>query len=138
MAKRLTAKLSEAEQVAQFLETLDDPLKAEIEAIRAIIKNADFNIKERIKWNALSYYYIEDIVTFGPRRKTDKVMLVFHHPSIVKIKSDLLEGNYKDRRLMNFSNMAEIESAKEEITRIIRESIRKIEQTNLTNGAKKL
>ena len=135
MSKKTTAKLSEAEQVAQFMEALDDPLTAEIREIRKIIKTADSNIKERIKWNALSYYYIQDIVTFGPRRKTDKVMLVFHHPSIVKIKSGLLEGNYKDRRLMYFSNMAEIEAAKEELTRIVRESVAEIVRTNVIAGA---
>ena len=63
----------------------------EIDAVRKIIKNASPQLNERIKWNAPSYYYKEDIVTFGPY-KLDKILLVFHHPVVVKIKSKLLEG----------------------------------------------
>jgi hypothetical protein len=84
-----------------------------------IIKKSSPKISERIKWNAPSYYYLEDLVTFGPR-KEDKVLLVFHHPHIVKIKSDLLEGDYRDRRLMWFSNMKEIKSNKKELTNIMK------------------
>ncbi len=61
-------------------------MKAEIEAVRTIIKNADSKMLERIKWNAPSYYYKEDLVTFNPRA-TKHVHLVFHHAAIVKIKS---------------------------------------------------
>jgi phosphopentomutase len=44
------------------------------------------------------------------------VLLVFHHPHIVKIKSDLLEGDYKDRRLAWFGSMKEIKSNKKNLT----------------------
>ena len=75
------------------MKKLDHPMKAETDALRTIIKNSNRNLSERIKWNAPSYYYKEDIVTFGPYRN-GKVLLVFHHPATVKIKSDLLEGDY--------------------------------------------
>lgn len=68
---------------------LDTPLMAEIEAVRKIIKGADQKIAERITWNPLSYYYKEDLVTFH-LRATKHVHLVFHHPSIVHIKSGFI------------------------------------------------
>ena len=75
-------------------------MKPAIDAVRKIIKTAAPKLKERIKWNAPSYYYKEDIVTIGPAREKHNIILVFHHPTIVKIKSELLQGDYKNRRLV--------------------------------------
>ena len=127
MAKSTSTKLTDAQQVDVFMKTLTDyPLLEEIEALRTIIKKSSPKIKERIKWNAPSYFTTDNIVTFGPR-KYDKVLLVFHHPYIVNIKSDLLEGDFKDRRLAWFNNLKEINAAKKEITRIIVENIKALE-----------
>ena len=107
-------------QVAQYMEALEHPMKAEFELLRGIIAGADPRIAERIKWNAPSYFYREDLVTFGPpARKTDEILLVFHHPEIVGIESPILEGNYKDRRLATFKSKAEIEANQQEIQRIL-------------------
>jgi len=80
-------KLTEAEQVKEWMDDLDPDLKSSINAVRKIIKSAGPQLSERIKWNAPSYYYKEDIVTFGPVKAKDKLILVFHHPNIVKIRS---------------------------------------------------
>ena len=124
----MAKKPSDPEQVEQYLSTLEHPMKAELEALRAIILGANAKISERIKWNAPSYYYREDIVTFGPpARKPDEILLVFHHPAVVKISSDLLQGDYKDRRLAIFKSMAEVEANREEVARIINGIIDEIE-----------
>jgi hypothetical protein len=83
-------------------------------------KQPPAKLNERIKWNAPSYYYKEDIVTFGPTKAKDKIILVFHHPNIVKIRSELLQGNYKDRRLVYLNSMKEIKDAQKELERIIK------------------
>lgn len=130
MAKKISTKLSDSEQVELYMKTLSGhPLLAEVEALRTILKKSSPKLNERIKWNAPSYYYKEDIVTFGPR-KDDKVLLVFHHPHIVKIKSDLLEGDYKDRRLAWFSNMKEIKSNKKDLTNIMKLLVDAIDKKN--------
>ena len=115
-------KPSDEEQVNAYMSKLTPPVKVEIDAIRKIIKNATPKLNERIKWSAPSYYYIEDIVTFGPY-KPGKILLVFHHPAVVKIKSKLLEGDYKDRRLVYFKNKAEAEKNKKELAGIINEIV---------------
>jgi uncharacterized protein YdhG (YjbR/CyaY superfamily) len=122
------AKLSDADQVKEWMDKIDPSFKISINAVRKIIKSADPKLNERIKWNAPSYYYKEDIVTFGPTRAKDKIILVFHHPSIVKIKSEILQGDYKDRRLVYLNSMKEIKDAQKELEKIIKESIKMLDK----------
>jgi len=122
-AKFKPPKLTETEQVIEWMNKLDAEMKPAVDAVRKIIKAAGPKLNERIKWNAPSYYYKEDIVTFGPTKGKDKIILVFHHPKIVKIKSDLLTGEYKDRRLTYFNSLKEIKESRKELERIIKESI---------------
>ena len=121
-------KPTEAEQVEEWMDKLDASFKPSINAVRKIINAAGPKLIERIKWNAPSYYYKEDILTFGPAKAKDKIILVFHHPGIVKIKSDLLQGNYKDRRLVYLNSMKEIKDAQKELERIIKESVAMIDK----------
>lgn len=112
-------KPSDAEQVSHYMEQLEHPLKAEIEAVRAIIKAADSRLSERIKWNAPSYYSKADLLTFHIQRAKN-VHLVFHHPAIVQIQSNMLEGDYKDRRMVYFNSMEEINAGKKELENILK------------------
>lgn len=131
MARKIAAgKLTDAEKVALYMDAIDHPLKKETEALRKIIKNANPKLGERIKWNAPSYYYLEDIVTFGPVR-TGKVLLVFHHPFVVKVKSKLLEGDYKDRRLVYLDSMSAVKASKKELERIINEIVDAIDKKKI-------
>jgi hypothetical protein len=128
--KNNTTKLSDEEKVTAFMAALDHPLKTEIDAVRAIIKNTDDGIKERIKWNAPSYYFNnEDMVTFHVR-PTKHVHLVFHHPAIVKIKSAMLEGDYKDRRMAYFTDMEAIQSKTTELENIMKELVTMIKNNS--------
>lgn len=45
------------ENVDDFMEKLDYPLKAEVQTLRAIIKAVSPDITEQIKWNTPSYSY---------------------------------------------------------------------------------
>lgn len=120
--KEASKKRDDAEQVSSYMDQLDHPLKAEIEAVRQIIKNAGQQISERIKWNAPSYYTSADLLTFNPRM-AGKVHLVFHHIAIVQIESPLLEGDYKDRRMVYFTDMADVEAKRPELERILKEYV---------------
>ena len=122
-------KPTDEEQVSEWMKKLDPEMKSSFDAVRKIIKGAGSQLKERIKWNAPSYYYYkEDILTFGPARGKDKIILVFHHPGIVRIKSALLEGNYKHRRLVYLNSMTEINDAKKELARIVKESVKMLDK----------
>ena len=112
---------NKTEDVNAFMKSLDHPLKDEIEAVRSIIRS-NKRIAERIKWNAPSFFYTDDLATIHVKAK-QHVHLIFHHPAIVKIRSAFLEGDYKDRRMMYFENMSEIKARKKELIRIIKELV---------------
>jgi uncharacterized protein YdhG (YjbR/CyaY superfamily) len=121
--------MKDFEKVNQYMQDLKHPLLAEIEVLRGIIKGVDSKISERIKWNAPSYYYKDDFLTFNLRLNS-KVHLIFHHKTIPQIKSEFLEGDYKDRRMMYFENMDEIVARQTELERIINEQLMLIDKWN--------
>jgi hypothetical protein len=125
--KKQAASTTNREIVEEYMQQLQHPLKAEIEALRTIIKGADARINERIKWAAPSYYFKEDLVTFN-HRATKHVHLVFHHLAIVDIPSPLLEGDYKDRRMAYFPDMKAVNANKKELEKIMQELVRRIEK----------
>ncbi len=114
--------MTDTDKVNQFLKKLEHPLKEEIRLVREIILGADFKIQERVKWNAPSFYYKKDLVTFNTR-KQEVVLLVFHHESVVNIQSEFLEGEYKDRRLMYFKDKADIRAKEKALTSIMHQLV---------------
>ena len=104
---------------------LKDDKLSQVEVLRDIILKTEPRLEEHIKWNAPSYYYNSDIVTFGPS-KEGMTLLVFHHPAITRIKSPLLEGNYRNRRLVYFKGIPGIRKNKAELIRILKEHMKLI------------
>jgi hypothetical protein len=102
--------------VAQFLDTLDDPRKAEVAQLRTIILDADPGITEQIKWKAPSFCYRgDDRVTMRLHPKGG-VQLIFHRGAKVKDStnfvfedsSGLMQWVTKDRAIVTFHTSAEI------------------------------
>lgn len=121
--------------VAAYLKVIPERFRPMVSALRKIIAGSDKHLQERIKWNAPSYYFIDDIVTFGPLRK-EKLLLVFHHPSVVKVNSVLLEGKYKDRRLAWFESIKEIKVAEKELVKIMQFILSEIDKKQVLPGSK--
>lgn len=114
--------MNKTEDVERYLTILPHPLKAEMEAVRNIIKQANRKISERIKWKAPSFFYKEDLVTFNPRTH-QCIQLVFHHKAITTIQSDLLKGNQKTRRMVYFRSMEEIRNNRTALESILNEPV---------------
>jgi uncharacterized protein YdhG (YjbR/CyaY superfamily) len=115
--------VSRTDMVEEFLQELSHPLKAEVEAVRSIIKGVNNDISEEIKWKAPSFNYKgEYLVTFN-LWETKRIHLVFHNPTISKVKSSLLEGNYEHRRMMYLENMKEIKAKRAELERIVKQLV---------------
>ncbi|MBC7813905.1 MAG: DUF1801 domain-containing protein [Burkholderiales bacterium] len=115
------------ETVDEFMDKLDHPLKAEVQAVREIIKGVNPNITEQIKWVAPSFSYKDYIATFNLR--TDKhVHLIFHNPAIASIQSDILEGDYADRRMTYFTDMADVQAKKAAVEYVVGELIRLMDE----------
>ena len=115
---------NDTEKVNEFMARLNHPFKAEVQAVREIIKSVNRNITEEIKWNAPSFNYKgEYLVTFN-LRETKRIHLVFHNPMIPKIKSQLLEGDYADRRMAYLSDMQDIKAKKTELQRVLKQLVK--------------
>lgn len=114
---------TEAESVQTWLDQLEHPMKAELETLRQTVRAAHPPLLERIKWNAPSYYLDADLFTFNLSNKKE-IRLVFHHSSIVKVASPILEGNWKDRRIAYFRSAAEVQEKLPELERVLREAVR--------------
>src|ERR1044071_5592672 len=119
MAKTVSAA-DGTQQVDAYLEALVQPLKSEVQRVREIIKGANKNITEQIKWNAPSFSYNgKYLVTFNLRPR-DRIHLVFHNPMIAKVKSKLLEGDNADRRMAYFADMQEIQAKRAALAKTLK------------------
>lgn len=119
------------DRVNQFVANLDHPLKAEVEAIRAIILSANPQLTEHIKWNAPSFQFNgEDRVTLNLHRQ-DRIQLVFHRGAKVKASEDfvfedstgLLEWAAKDRGIVTLRDIQEIRAKKTALVQLINQWI---------------
>jgi uncharacterized protein YdhG (YjbR/CyaY superfamily) len=128
--KKKGSPFSRTDKVDEFLENLSHPLKAEIEALRSIIKGVNKDINEEIKWKAPSFNYMgEYLVTFNLRDEK-RIHFVFHNPQISKVKSKLLEGNYADRRMVYFFDMKHIMAKRSALEKALKDLI-KLQKENL-------
>jgi uncharacterized protein YdhG (YjbR/CyaY superfamily) len=104
--------VSRTDKVDEFMQTLDHPFKTEVQVVRDIIKGVDKDIAEEVKWKAPSFNYKgEYLVTFN-LWETKRIQLVFHNSLIPQVKSKLLEGEYKDRRMVYFADMKDVKAKK--------------------------
>jgi hypothetical protein len=97
---------------------LQHPLKAELEAVRSIIVNANPKIEEDVKWGGPSFFYKEDLATFNPRIK-NYVALIFHKGELLNIKSDFLENATKGKVYAKFYSMDQVTANKELIEKMV-------------------
>lgn len=116
--------VSRTDAVDEFMLGLSHPLKAEVEALRSIIKSVDKNINEEIKWKAPSFNYKGEYLATFNLRDTKRIHLVFHNPMIAKVKSALLEGDYKDRRMAYFADMNDITAKQAALVKALKDLIK--------------
>jgi len=116
--------------VDEFMGKLKHPLKPALEAIRAIIRESDSRVTEGIKWNAPSFYFKEWFATAIIWRGKDSILIVLHkgakvkdNTSVMNIedKSGLLEWAAKERALVKFNSLEEVNSKKGALQSIVRQ-----------------
>lgn len=113
--------------VETFLAEQDHPFKQEIKAIRDIILAVSPEITEEVKWNAPSFSYKGYMATFN-LWATDHVHLIFHNGAILKDQTGLLAGDYKDRRMVYFKNMAEVKAKKAALIKTVKAWIKAMDE----------
>ena len=131
-------KLTGPEQVAEFFDKLDHPLRSAMLAVREMILAADDSITEHIKWNAPSFCHRgNDRVTFNIR-KGDQILLIFHRGAKVKdsnggcrlIEDDsgLLEWLADDRAMLKITGIDEAVNKRAGLTAIVKKWIKAAEE----------
>lgn len=118
------------ESVEQFIQTLDHPLKAEIEKVREIILNADKEITEQIKWNAPSFCYCGDDRVTMRIQPPEQLQLIFHRGAKVRSNSTdftfvdssgLVKWAATDRGIVTLKTMQDVVANEQALTTLVRE-----------------
>ncbi len=120
--KRTLAPLPDGKTVVEaYLRDFDHPFKQEIEAVRAIILGASDKLAERIKWNAPSFHYKEDLGAFNPRAtEYAHLILLFPGGDGMDDASGLLEGNHKDRREAKFHSLDDVKAKRPALEALVK------------------
>jgi len=106
----------------EYLAHLKHPLKAEIAAVRAIIMQASSKIHERVKWDAPSFYFKEDLATFD-MHSTKQVHLILRFPAGTTIPEGggLVGVDHENRHEVTFRNMADVAAKKPALVQLVRD-----------------
>ena len=115
--------------VQAFLQALQHGRKDEVEAVREIILSAHPGVTERIKWNAPSFGIDgDDRITFR-LQPNDRVQLIFHRGAQKRDDaatfsfedgSGLLEWVARDRALVTFRDLDDVEAKRAALTDLVR------------------
>lgn len=118
--------------VDQYMDALVHPMKAEIEAVRAIVLEADPLITEGVKWNAPSFCYQgDDRVTMRLQPK-DRLELIFHRGAKVKDttgftfedSTGMMKWLAPDRAVVPLADMADVEAKRPALAELVRNWMR--------------
>ncbi len=137
--KKAVPQLTDAEQVTAHIQALEPELRAIVEKLRQIILDTDSIIGERIKWNNPSFCFTGEMAEFDPKEYKreiavfnlfkGRVMLVFPSGSKINDATGLLEGDYKDgRRLIVFSDMADVVAKQTQLQSVIKKWLLKVHE----------
>ena len=131
---------TQLEQVNEYMEKLDHPLLDVILVLRELVKSADHEIVEQIKWNSLSYFYSGKMKEFDPKEykrdivvfnlsKKDYVLLVFPTGSSIQDNSGLLEGKFADtRKTAKFSSLEELNQRAIDLKTVLKSWLNQLER----------
>ncbi len=121
IAAALAPAVDGTQIVDAYMRDVDHPFKQEMQAVREIILGASPKILERIKWNAPSFYYKEDLGAFHPRAtEYAHLILLFPDGKGMDDSSGLLEGNHKDRREAKFYSMDDVLKKKPALEKLVK------------------
>jgi hypothetical protein len=119
--------------VEAFLASLDEASKPAVSALREIFLAADPSIAEGIKWNVLSFRTSEYFATMNLRVKTG-IGVVLHFGAkksdisnsgvAIPDPASLLAWLGKDRAIVTFRDVDDINARRFDLTNLIREWIR--------------
>ena len=122
---------NETAAVDDFMTRLSHPQKAAIQALRLSVRSSHASIKEGIKWNAPSFRTTEFFATTHLQAKTG-IGLILHLGAknrqgaevVIKDPAGLLTWLAKDRAMIRFADLYEVQPRKVALQRLVRQWIK--------------
>jgi hypothetical protein len=133
-------KLSNSDQVTQYISTSTHPLADVLQSLRAIILSIDAIISEQIKWNSPAFNYNGAIADFDAKeykrdivvlnlRRSNHILLIFPTGETINNLSGLLEGNYPDgRRMVTITSMEDLLVKRDNLQKVIMQWIAQVDK----------
>ena len=121
-------------EVDAYMNALKHDQKGVIQAVREVIMNADKRMRERVKWNAPSFYHVTgdgtamDFAAFNPRAKVFVQLILLFPMGVVADPAKLLQGDWKDRRETRFVDLSEVSKKKAALARVVKAWLKRIER----------
>ncbi|XOV94201.1 MAG: DUF1801 domain-containing protein [Bacteroidota bacterium] len=115
-------------EVSEFLDGLNHPLRNEIEQLRQIIINATSGLTENIKWNGPNYCYEDNDRITMKIQPPRQIQLIFHRGArkqeqpkakLIQTSSNLLTWKENDRAIATFKDSSEIEKSEANLVEIV-------------------
>ncbi|WP_304236590.1 DUF1801 domain-containing protein [Jiulongibacter sediminis] len=115
-------------EVTIFLDSLNHPLRFEIQLLREIILGSSKGLNENIKWNGPNYTFQDADRMTMKIQPPKQIQLIFHRGAkkleqpkqkLIQTDSKLLVWKESDRAIAGFKNMEDIKAAQEELKEIV-------------------
>jgi hypothetical protein len=111
--------MAKRKEVDTWFGGYENPMKSVVLRIRAIVLDADPRIDECIKWQAPTFTYRGNLASFFPKSK-QHASLMFHMGAHIPGDHPRLEGSGDSGRVMKIASIAEADSARRDIERVVR------------------
>ena len=111
--------MPKSNEVEAWFRRYENPMKDVVLRMREIILGADPRIGECIKWQAPTLTYDGNLASFFPKGK-QHASLMFHTGARIPGRHARLEGTGDISRVMKIGSVAEAETARPDLERIVR------------------
>lgn len=108
-------------EVTIFLDSLNHPLRKEIEALRNLILSSNNLLKENIKWNGPNYNWCDQDRITMRIQPPKQIQIIFHRGAkkqqqpqnrLINDETNFLNWKENDRAVVSFKSFDEIENSK--------------------------
>lgn len=115
--------------VDEHLDTRNHPLRAEINEVRKIIKEASSQIKEHVKWNGPSFYMVTpekdyDFGNINLHQESFIQFIIVYYKGLPENDYGILTGTWKDRREIRFTSLEDIENKAEALKLVVQDWVK--------------
>ncbi|MBK6284962.1 MAG: DUF1801 domain-containing protein [Draconibacterium sp.] len=115
-------------EVTIFLDSLNHPLRKEIEALRNLILSSNNLLQENIKWNGPNYSWCDQDRITMRIQPPKQIQVIFHRGAkklqqpqnrLINDETNFLNWKENDRAVVSFKSFDEIENSKNILQKVV-------------------